>query len=301
MGLLDDAIREHLDLKRRRGADASEIAKEEADALGPVRRDAGDEGPIEDAAPAEHGSYADHEPAGLDERRSPTTTSPSSTTTSRLPTTSRWSTTTSLSPPSRRPPTIARTPSLRRRARPRRTAIRSLISPRASSPRPSSTRLWGRRTTRRCRPRPRPRRRTTRKKTSSRRPRTSCRRRRSTTASGSSRSPPRTSTSDALSRSGVHTGECSVQLRDGAVDTLFDTGSTSASGNNPGVLAPPVTEGEGLRGRAVRPSATARPRPFISLSSHERRGSATGAPASFHKPFVPRAPRLGHWRARVLS
>jgi hypothetical protein len=67
MGLLDDAIREHLDLKRRRGADASEIAKEEADALGPVRRDAGDEAPIEEAAPAEHGSYADHEPAGLDE------------------------------------------------------------------------------------------------------------------------------------------------------------------------------------------------------------------------------------------
>jgi hypothetical protein len=45
MGLLDDAIREHLDLKRRRGADPSEIAKEEADALGPVRRDAPEEEP----------------------------------------------------------------------------------------------------------------------------------------------------------------------------------------------------------------------------------------------------------------
>ncbi len=67
MGLLDDAIREHLDLKRRRGADPSEIAKEEADALGPVRREAADEGLIDDAAPAEHGSYADHEPAALDE------------------------------------------------------------------------------------------------------------------------------------------------------------------------------------------------------------------------------------------
>ncbi len=67
MGLLDDAIREHLDLKRRRGADPSEIAKEEADALGPVRRDAAEEDLIEDAAPAEHGAYADHEPAGLDE------------------------------------------------------------------------------------------------------------------------------------------------------------------------------------------------------------------------------------------
>jgi hypothetical protein len=67
MGLLDDAIREHLDLKRRRGADPSEIAKEEVDALGPVRRDAADQEPSEDAAPAEHGSYADHEPAALDE------------------------------------------------------------------------------------------------------------------------------------------------------------------------------------------------------------------------------------------
>jgi hypothetical protein len=47
MGLLDDAIREHLDLKRRRGADPSEIAKEEADALGPVRREAADVEPLE--------------------------------------------------------------------------------------------------------------------------------------------------------------------------------------------------------------------------------------------------------------
>jgi hypothetical protein len=38
MGLLDDAIREHLELKRRRGADASEVSREESDALGPVRR-----------------------------------------------------------------------------------------------------------------------------------------------------------------------------------------------------------------------------------------------------------------------
>lgn len=63
MGLLDDAIREHLDLKRRRGADPSEIAKEEADALGPVRREAADEELIDGAAPAVHGSPADYEPA----------------------------------------------------------------------------------------------------------------------------------------------------------------------------------------------------------------------------------------------
>lgn len=38
MGLLDDAIREHLELKRRRGADPSEIERLEREALGPVRR-----------------------------------------------------------------------------------------------------------------------------------------------------------------------------------------------------------------------------------------------------------------------
>ncbi|HEY4277553.1 MAG TPA: hypothetical protein VGM91_04995 [Conexibacter sp.] len=39
MGLLDDAIREHLELKRRRGADPAEVARAEQEALGPVRRD----------------------------------------------------------------------------------------------------------------------------------------------------------------------------------------------------------------------------------------------------------------------
>jgi hypothetical protein len=38
MGLLDDAIREHLELKRRGGADPGEVAWEEQDALGPVTR-----------------------------------------------------------------------------------------------------------------------------------------------------------------------------------------------------------------------------------------------------------------------
>jgi len=38
MGLLDDAIREHLELKRRRGADAVELSRAESEALGPVRR-----------------------------------------------------------------------------------------------------------------------------------------------------------------------------------------------------------------------------------------------------------------------
>jgi hypothetical protein len=38
MGLLDDAIREHLDLKRRRGADAAEVSRLEQEALGPPQR-----------------------------------------------------------------------------------------------------------------------------------------------------------------------------------------------------------------------------------------------------------------------
>ncbi len=33
MGLLDDAIRDHLELKRRRGADPTEVAREQRDAL----------------------------------------------------------------------------------------------------------------------------------------------------------------------------------------------------------------------------------------------------------------------------
>jgi hypothetical protein len=38
MGLLDDAIREHLELKRQHGADLSEVERQEQEALGPVRR-----------------------------------------------------------------------------------------------------------------------------------------------------------------------------------------------------------------------------------------------------------------------
>src|SRR6201993_2744228 len=49
MGLLDDAIREHLDLKRRRGADPAEVERAEREALGPVRRNPS----LADADPAE--------------------------------------------------------------------------------------------------------------------------------------------------------------------------------------------------------------------------------------------------------
>jgi hypothetical protein len=36
MGLLDDAIREHLELKRRHGADPREVLRQEDEALGPI-------------------------------------------------------------------------------------------------------------------------------------------------------------------------------------------------------------------------------------------------------------------------
>jgi hypothetical protein len=38
MGLLDDAIREHLELKRKHGADPNDVARQEQEALGPGRR-----------------------------------------------------------------------------------------------------------------------------------------------------------------------------------------------------------------------------------------------------------------------
>jgi hypothetical protein len=38
MGLLDDAIREHLELKRRHGADPGELAQLEREAFGPARK-----------------------------------------------------------------------------------------------------------------------------------------------------------------------------------------------------------------------------------------------------------------------
>jgi hypothetical protein len=70
MGLLDDAIREHLELKRRRGAEPGEIARVEREALDPsggelqaVFDEHGDM-PVEDHAHADHAHP--HEHGGLD-------------------------------------------------------------------------------------------------------------------------------------------------------------------------------------------------------------------------------------------
>ena len=39
MGVLDDAIREHLELKRKHGVPEEEVQRQEEEALGPARRD----------------------------------------------------------------------------------------------------------------------------------------------------------------------------------------------------------------------------------------------------------------------
>lgn len=53
MGVLDDAIRDHLELKRRHGASDAELAQAEAEALGPARRDTAAAGFAETLEPAE--------------------------------------------------------------------------------------------------------------------------------------------------------------------------------------------------------------------------------------------------------
>ncbi|MTD45327.1 hypothetical protein GKE82_13785 [Conexibacter sp. W3-3-2] len=63
MGLLDDAIREHLELKRRSGEDARKLAQLEHEAFGPIRRGdpAIDLQPPGAAAAAEDAPVADRE------------------------------------------------------------------------------------------------------------------------------------------------------------------------------------------------------------------------------------------------
>ena len=60
MGVLDDAIRDHLDLKRRHGADPEELERAEREALGPVRRGP-DEGEEPDASFEEPFAYEEGE------------------------------------------------------------------------------------------------------------------------------------------------------------------------------------------------------------------------------------------------
>ena len=61
MGLLDDAIKEHLELKRRHGADPGEVARLEHEALGPARRDPAPAA-VEEPVAAEPAPVADDDP-----------------------------------------------------------------------------------------------------------------------------------------------------------------------------------------------------------------------------------------------
>ena len=66
MGLLDDAIRDHLDLKRRHGADPAELERAEREALGPVRR----KGDVAATGYADDAELAD-EPFDLEDDEAP--------------------------------------------------------------------------------------------------------------------------------------------------------------------------------------------------------------------------------------
>src|SRR5918998_121299 len=65
MGLLDDAIKEHLELKRRRGADAGEISRLESEALGPVPRSAEGVPDMSDTSEPAPTPEPEHESGGL--------------------------------------------------------------------------------------------------------------------------------------------------------------------------------------------------------------------------------------------
>jgi hypothetical protein len=83
MGVLDDAIREHLELKRKHGASAEEVSREEQEALGAARREpaerpaaepepavpaatAGSDAPVEPEAAAEPEAPVEPEPTPAD-------------------------------------------------------------------------------------------------------------------------------------------------------------------------------------------------------------------------------------------
>ncbi|MCW3018986.1 MAG: hypothetical protein JWN10_1294 [Solirubrobacterales bacterium] len=66
MGLLDEAIREHLELKRRRGGDPSAIAREEREALAPGLAD----------EPTDEAAYAADEAPAEGETSSPVAAAP---------------------------------------------------------------------------------------------------------------------------------------------------------------------------------------------------------------------------------
>jgi hypothetical protein len=76
MGILDDAIREHLELKRKHGVPAEEVERQEEEALGPARREvappqAQDPGEAGEAAVAEPEQAAEEPQAALEPKAEP--------------------------------------------------------------------------------------------------------------------------------------------------------------------------------------------------------------------------------------
>jgi hypothetical protein len=80
VGVLDEAIRQHLELKRAHGASEDELQRQEAEALGPARREPGaggeDEGAVAEASAGE-GAATEARPEAS-ERSSPPTAAPAS-------------------------------------------------------------------------------------------------------------------------------------------------------------------------------------------------------------------------------
>jgi hypothetical protein len=72
MGILDDAIREHLELKRRHGMAEDELQRQEEEALGPARRDVAHQHEETELAP---GEPADAEPVEESEEELPAASS----------------------------------------------------------------------------------------------------------------------------------------------------------------------------------------------------------------------------------
>jgi hypothetical protein len=66
MGVLEDAIREHLDLKRRHGATDEELTRQEAEALGPARRGAPESAEAEDTEAPEAADATEVAPAEVE-------------------------------------------------------------------------------------------------------------------------------------------------------------------------------------------------------------------------------------------
>jgi len=83
MGLLDDAIREHLELKRKHGADPEDVARQEQEALGPGQRNefaqpAPEEEPAPLEAPPEPAEAPVDEAPVIEPSASPSGSSPAS-------------------------------------------------------------------------------------------------------------------------------------------------------------------------------------------------------------------------------